>query len=69
MMEQHDPTKIEDASLYEHYDLRHRDPLGEVKSLPLLNQMTPVLLIFTLPWVAGEATCFSGDYGHWDEYP
>jgi len=50
---QHDPSQIEDDSLYEHFHLRHRDPLSTlngVKSLPL-NQMTPVLLIFTLPWV------------------
>jgi hypothetical protein len=24
---EHDPAKVDDSSLYEHYDLRHRDPL------------------------------------------
>jgi len=46
-------SQIEDDSLYEHFHLRHRDPLEYFERVIFtsLNQMTPVLLIFTLPWV------------------
>jgi len=53
---QHDPSQIEDDSLYEHY-LRHRDPLeyferGQI--FTSLNQMTPVLLSHIAMGEAGK---------------
>jgi uncharacterized protein len=68
---EHDPTKIDDSSLYEHWDLKHRDPLdyfnrGQIFTSYESDDPGPAYL----PQAMGEAgrhiACFSGDYGHWD---
>lgn len=68
---EHDPTKIDDASLYEHYDLRHRDPLeyferGQIFTSFESDDPGPAYLPAGMGEVGKHVTCFSGDYGHWD---
>jgi predicted TIM-barrel fold metal-dependent hydrolase len=68
---EHDPTKIDDASLYEHYDLRHRDPLeyferGQIFTSFESDDPGPSYLPTAMGEVGKHVTCFSGDYGHWD---
>ncbi|KAF3887495.1 MULTISPECIES: amidohydrolase family protein [Nostocales] len=68
---QHDPTKIDDASLYEHYDLRHRDPLeyferGQIFTSFESDDPGPSYLHISMGEVGKRVACFSGDYGHWD---
>ncbi|MGV0028013.1 amidohydrolase family protein [Phormidesmis priestleyi] len=68
---QHDPTKITDSSLYEHYDLRHRDPLeyfsrGQIFTSFESDDPAPAYLPAAMGEVGKHLTCFSGDYGHWD---
>ena len=68
---QHDPTKIDDASLYEHYDLRHRDPFeyferGQIFVSFESDDPGPAYLSHAMGDVGKRLACFSGDYGHWD---
>lgn len=68
---QNDPTKIDDASLYEHYDLRHRDPLeyferGQIFTSFESDDPGPSYLATAMGEVGKHLACFSGDYGHWD---
>ena len=68
---ENDPTKIDDASLYEHYDLRHRDPLDYFKRGQIFTSFEsddpgPSYLPIGLGEAGKHLTCFSGDYGHWD---
>lgn len=67
----HDPTQIDDASLYEHYDLRHRDPLeyfdrGQIFTSFESDDPGPAYLHIAMGEVGKRLACFSGDYGHWD---
>ena len=67
----HDPTQIDDASLYEHYDLRHRDPLeyferGQIFTSFESDDPSPGYLHLAMGEVGKRLACFSGDYGHWD---
>jgi uncharacterized protein len=67
----HDPTQIDDASLYEHYDLRHRDPLeyferGQIFTSFESDDPGPAYLHVAMGEVGKHLACFSGDYGHWD---
>lgn len=68
---EHDPTKIDDRSLYEHYDLRHRDPLeyferGQIFTSFESDDPGPSYLHVAMGEIGKHLTCFSGDYGHWD---
>jgi predicted TIM-barrel fold metal-dependent hydrolase len=68
---ENDPTKIDDASLYEHYDLRHRDPMdyferGQIFTSFESDDPGPSYLTIGLGEAGKHLTCFSGDYGHWD---
>lgn len=68
---QNDPTKIDDASLYEHYDLRHRDPLeyferGQIFTSFESDDPGPAYLPVAMGEIGKHLACFSGDYGHWD---
>jgi hypothetical protein len=68
---QHDPAKIDDASLYEHYDLRHRDPMeyferGQVFVSFESDDPGPAYLPVGMGEIGKKVACFSGDYGHWD---
>lgn len=68
---QHDPTQIEDDSLYEHYDLRHRDPLeyferGQIFTSFESDDPGPAYLHIAMGEIGKRLACFSGDYGHWD---
>lgn len=68
---QHDPMKIEDTSLYEHYDLRHRDPLeyferGQIFTSFESDDPGPSYLHIAMGEAGKRLACFSGDYGHWD---
>jgi predicted TIM-barrel fold metal-dependent hydrolase len=68
---EHDPEKIDDATLYEHYDLRHRDPLdyferGQIFTSFESDDPGPAYLPAAMGEVGKHVTCFSGDYGHWD---
>jgi predicted TIM-barrel fold metal-dependent hydrolase len=68
---QHDPEKIDDASLYEHYDLRHRDPMeyferGQIFTSFESDDPGPAYLPVAMGEIGKRLTCFSGDYGHWD---
>jgi predicted TIM-barrel fold metal-dependent hydrolase len=67
----HDPAQIDDASLYEHYDLRHRDPLeyferGQIFTSFESDDPGPAYLPLAMGEVGKRLACFSGDYGHWD---
>jgi predicted TIM-barrel fold metal-dependent hydrolase len=68
---EHDPAKIDDASLYEHYDLRHRDPLeyfdrGQIFVSFESDDPGPAYMHTAMGEVGKRLACFSGDYGHWD---
>lgn len=68
---EHDPTKLDDSSLYEHYDLRHRDPLeyferGQIFTSFESDDPGPAYLPVAMGEIGKHITCFSGDYGHWD---
>lgn len=68
---QHDPTQIDDESLYEHYHLRHRDPLeyfhrGQIFTSFESDDPGPSYLPKAMGEIGKHITCFSGDYGHWD---
>lgn len=68
---QHDPAKITDASLYEHYDLRHRDPMeyferGQIFTSFESDDPAPAYLPLAMGEMGRRLACFSGDYGHWD---
>jgi predicted TIM-barrel fold metal-dependent hydrolase len=68
---EHDPTKIDDTSLYEHYDLRHRDPMeyferGQIFTSFESDDPGPAYLPVAMGETGKRITCFSGDYGHWD---
>jgi predicted TIM-barrel fold metal-dependent hydrolase len=62
---------VEDASLYEHYDLRHRDPLeyferGQIFVSFESDDPAPAYMHLAMGEVGKRLACFSGDYGHWD---
>ncbi len=66
-----DPAKIDDASLYEHADLRDRDPLeyferGQIFVSFESDDPAPTYLPQAMGDVGKRVACFSGDYGHWD---
>lgn len=66
-----DPTQIEDESLYEHYNLRHRDPMeyferGQIFTSFESDDPGPAYLPVAMGEVGKRLACFSGDYGHWD---
>ncbi len=68
---QHDPSKIDDASLYEHADLRHRDPMeyfarGQIFASFESDDPAPAYLHTGMGEMGKHIACFSGDYGHWD---
>ena len=68
---QHDPAQIDDSSLYEHYDLRHRDPMeyfgrGQIFTSFESDDPAPAYLPLAMGEMGKHLTCFSGDYGHWD---
>lgn len=68
---EHDPSKIDDASLYEHYDLRHRDPMdyfkrGQIFASFESDDPGPMYMPTGLGECGKHIACFSGDYGHWD---
>jgi len=68
---QQDPTQIEDDSLYEHYHLRHRDPLeyferGQIFTSFESDDPAPAYLPQAMGEIGKQIACFSGDYGHWD---
>lgn len=67
----HDPAKIEDSALYEHYDLRHRDPLeyferGQIFVSFESDDPGPSYMHLAMGECGKRLACFSGDYGHWD---
>ncbi len=67
----HDPAKIDDATLYEHYNLRHRDPLeyferGQIFVSFESDDPGPGYMHTAMGEVGKRLACFSGDYGHWD---
>jgi predicted TIM-barrel fold metal-dependent hydrolase len=62
---------VEDASLYEHVDLRHRDPLeyferGQIFVSFESDDPAPAYMHIAMGEVGKRLACFSGDYGHWD---
>jgi hypothetical protein len=62
---------VEDASLYEHYDLRHCDPLdyferGQIFVSFESDDPAPAYMHLAMGEVGKRLACFSGDYGHWD---
>ena len=66
-----DPRKIDDDSLYEHYDLKHRDPItyferGQIFLSFEPDDPAPLYLPVAMGEVGRKLACFSGDYGHWD---
>jgi hypothetical protein len=66
-----DPTQIDDASLYEHWHLRDRDPLdyferGQIFVSFESDDPGPAYLPVAMGEVGKHLACFSGDYGHWD---
>ncbi len=68
---EHDPAKIDDASLYEHHDLRHRDPLeyferGQIFVSFESDDPGPSYMYPSMGEMGKRLACFSGDYGHWD---
>ncbi|MFB6277290.1 MAG: amidohydrolase family protein [Halothece sp.] len=68
---QHDPTQIDDDSLYEHYHLRHRDPLeyfqrGQIFTSFESDDPGPSYLPQAMGEIGKRLACFSADYGHWD---
>ncbi len=68
---EHDPKKINDSSLYEHWDLKHRDPMdyfnrGQIFASFESDDPAPVYLPVAMGEAGRNIACFSGDYGHWD---
>jgi uncharacterized protein len=68
---EHDPKQINDASLYEHWGLKHRDPMdyfarGQIFASFESDDPAPVYLPIALGEAGRHIACFSGDYGHWD---
>lgn len=68
---EHDPTKVDDSTMYEHYDLRHRDPLeyferGQIFTTFESDDPGPAYLPVAMGDIGKHLACFSGDYGHWD---
>ncbi|MBD2326790.1 amidohydrolase family protein [Alkalinema sp. FACHB-956] len=68
---EHDPEKINDASLFEHWDLKHRDPIeyfqrGQIFVSFESDDPAPVYLPIAMGETGKQLACFSGDYGHWD---
>lgn len=68
---QHDPSKIDDASLYEHFDLKHRDPMeyfarGQIFASFESDDPAPAYMHTAMGEMGKHIPCFSGDYGHWD---
>ncbi|WP_017325710.1 amidohydrolase family protein [Synechococcus sp. PCC 7336] len=66
-----DATQMDDSTLYEHYDLRHRDPLeyfdrGQIFTSFESDDPAPAYLPVAMGEVGKRLACFSGDYGHWD---
>ncbi len=66
-----DPTQIDDASLYEHFELRDRDPMdyferGQIFTSFESDDPGPAYLPVAMGEVGKRVACFSGDYGHWD---
>ncbi len=66
-----DPAKIDDASLYEHYDLKHRDPMeyfqrGQIFVSFEPDDPGPTYLPIAMGEIGRRIACFSADYGHWD---
>jgi uncharacterized protein len=68
---EHDPTKVDDSTMYEHYNLRHRDPLeyferGQIFTTFESDDPGPAYLPVAMGEIGKHLACFSGDYGHWD---
>ncbi|NJK28296.1 MAG: amidohydrolase family protein, partial [Coleofasciculaceae cyanobacterium SM2_3_26] len=68
---ENDFSQIDDASLYEHYDLKHRDPLDYFKRGQIFvtfesDDPGALYLPIGLGEMGKDLACFSGDYGHWD---
>ncbi|MEB3293393.1 MAG: amidohydrolase family protein [Synechococcales bacterium] len=68
---EHDPTQIQDESLYEHWQLKQRDPMdyfqrGQIFVSFESDDPSPVYLPIALGEMGKQLACFSGDYGHWD---
>jgi len=68
---ENDPTKIDDESLYEHFELRDRDPLdyferGQIFTSFESDDPGPAYLPVAMGEAGKHVACFSGDYGHWD---
>ncbi|MBO9997600.1 MAG: amidohydrolase family protein [Cyanobacteria bacterium SID2] len=66
-----DPQKIDDESLYEHYNLRHRDPMeyferGQIYVTFESDDPGPAYMAQGMGEIGKRIACFSGDYGHWD---
>ena len=66
-----DPREVDDQSLYEHYDLKHRDPLdyfrrGQIFASFESDDPGPAYMAAAMGDVGKEIACFSADYGHWD---
>ncbi|MBF2026752.1 MAG: amidohydrolase family protein [Oscillatoriales cyanobacterium C42_A2020_001] len=62
---------VEDSSLYEHYNLRHRDPMeyferGQIFVSFESDDPAPAYMHLAMGEVGKRLACFSGDYGHWD---
>jgi uncharacterized protein len=67
----HDPANINDDSLYEHYGLRHCDPMtyferGQIFVSFESDDPAPSYMHLAMGEVGKRVACFSGDYGHWD---
>lgn len=65
------PATIDESELYEHYDLRHRDPLeyferGQIFLSFESDDPAPSYLHQAMGEMGQKIVCFSGDYGHWD---
>ena len=66
-----DPRTIEDSSLYEHYELKHRDSMdyferGQIFLSFEPDDPAPIYLPEAMGDIARKMVCFSADYGHWD---
>ncbi|MBE9009627.1 amidohydrolase family protein [Pseudanabaenaceae cyanobacterium LEGE 13415] len=68
---QRDPSQINDSSLYEHFELKHRDPMdyfdrGQIFTSFESDDPAPAYLPVAMGEMGKRLACFSGDYGHWD---
>lgn len=66
-----DTTKLDNSSLYEHFDIRHRDPMeyferGQIFVSFESDDPSPAYLPVGMGEIGKRVACFSGDYGHWD---